>query len=361
MQESAGEAQPVAAKPHDGPPRQEWVDVAKGLGILLVVLGHTSRGVTSAGLAHDAGFLGQADRVIYAFHMPLFFWLSGLLATKRLHRPFASFLGTQLRSIAYPYLVWSCLQTTIQILLSSMTNNSLGWDALLRIPVDPPMQFWFLYALFVDALLYRALTGVLRPPAAAGLCILLGLASAWLPNATWSVAKTALHFLPFYAIGTLMLQVSSRSLASLARTPSLLLAVACFALMGVTLSLGLPSPGTVAKVFLLERGLAPGLLGSLGIVLLGHGLPAASRRVLGDWGKVSLQIYVAHTLASAATRIALARLGIDDLSLHLLLGTVAGMALPILLDRTLRKLDIGYVFSWPRRETSEGSPRAPSS
>lgn len=43
--------------------RLKWIDVLKGIGMYLVILGHThfaSRGV------------------IYAFHMPLFFLISGM-------------------------------------------------------------------------------------------------------------------------------------------------------------------------------------------------------------------------------------------------------------------------------------------
>ena len=47
-------------------PRIEWIDCAKGLGILLVILGHTW------GIPHWLYCL------IYSFHMPLFFLLSGL-------------------------------------------------------------------------------------------------------------------------------------------------------------------------------------------------------------------------------------------------------------------------------------------
>jgi fucose 4-O-acetylase-like acetyltransferase len=45
--------------------RIEWVDTAKGIGILLVILGHTI-------------LLPFISVPIYAFHMPLFFLLSGL-------------------------------------------------------------------------------------------------------------------------------------------------------------------------------------------------------------------------------------------------------------------------------------------
>ena len=45
--------------------RVEWIDLAKGLGMLLVILGHC---VCFGGIMHNA---------IFAFHMPLFFILSG--------------------------------------------------------------------------------------------------------------------------------------------------------------------------------------------------------------------------------------------------------------------------------------------
>lgn len=46
--------------------RVEWVDVAKGIGIILVVLGHNQ--------SPD-----YIIKFIYSFHMPLFFFLSGYL------------------------------------------------------------------------------------------------------------------------------------------------------------------------------------------------------------------------------------------------------------------------------------------
>ena len=44
--------------------RIKWVDIAKGIGIILVIVGHT------IALEYSAP--------IYTFHMPLFFFLSGL-------------------------------------------------------------------------------------------------------------------------------------------------------------------------------------------------------------------------------------------------------------------------------------------
>ena len=48
--------------------RNQWVDVAKGIAIILMVLGHTA-------------IPDSLSRFIYSFHMPLFFIASGMMTT----------------------------------------------------------------------------------------------------------------------------------------------------------------------------------------------------------------------------------------------------------------------------------------
>jgi fucose 4-O-acetylase-like acetyltransferase len=54
--------------------RDEWIDAAKGFGILLVVYGHVARGLHSAGIFHEHEIFKAIDNAVYAFHMPLFFF-----------------------------------------------------------------------------------------------------------------------------------------------------------------------------------------------------------------------------------------------------------------------------------------------
>lgn len=72
--------------------RIEWIDTAKGILIILVVLGHcrTNRIV---------------DMVINSFHMVAFFSLSGI--TFNANRPFGEFLRKKSKSLIVPYLVFS--------------------------------------------------------------------------------------------------------------------------------------------------------------------------------------------------------------------------------------------------------------
>ena len=43
-----------------------WLDIAKALGIVAIVLGHTIQG-------------GLVKKYVYSFHVPMFFFLKGLL------------------------------------------------------------------------------------------------------------------------------------------------------------------------------------------------------------------------------------------------------------------------------------------
>jgi acyltransferase len=90
-------AAPLAA-PGNAAQRTQWIDSAKGLGILLIFFGHVYSTVTPSALYV----------YIYAFHVPLFFFISGLTL-----RPGAGPLGSvvqkKLRTLIVPYLWYALL------------------------------------------------------------------------------------------------------------------------------------------------------------------------------------------------------------------------------------------------------------
>lgn len=74
--------------------RNATVDLARGIGIILIALGHNRL------VLQDQG---EAFRVIYSFHLPLFFFLTGLYLrdTDRL----AASVMTRFDSLLKPYFV----------------------------------------------------------------------------------------------------------------------------------------------------------------------------------------------------------------------------------------------------------------
>lgn len=110
--------------------RIEWIDVAKGLGLFLVVVGHA---MTTP--IRDASFLCYAIyTAIYFFHMPFMFYLSGRtfgMAEKR----YASmntgvFIGKKAKQLLVPYVVYGIIVYLIFALANSVPKlNQILEDA----------------------------------------------------------------------------------------------------------------------------------------------------------------------------------------------------------------------------------------
>lgn len=94
--------------------RVGWIDVAKGIGIILVIFGHT--------------FALSKIFVIYTFHMPLFFLISGLLAKTR-----NSFYDTFLKaskSILKPWCIFFLISLCVVCLIPSW-RDQLSWNKIM--------------------------------------------------------------------------------------------------------------------------------------------------------------------------------------------------------------------------------------
>src|SRR4051794_38320050 len=115
--------------------RDDWVDCAKAIGIVLVVYGHVARGLDSARLPIDEGWFELVDSIIYSFHMPLFFFLAGLFFHDSLtRRGRLGLIVNKVDTIVYPYIVWSLLQGFCEMALSSYTNGHVTVGEVLSFP-----------------------------------------------------------------------------------------------------------------------------------------------------------------------------------------------------------------------------------
>jgi len=72
--------------------RVAYVDIAKGIGIILVVMGHNDFALISP----------FAHKLIYSFHMPMFFFMSGMFFKPNV--PFWSFLRNRFNRVLKPFL-----------------------------------------------------------------------------------------------------------------------------------------------------------------------------------------------------------------------------------------------------------------
>ena len=55
-----------------------WLDFMKGIAIILVVVGHVLDGVFGQEMFQHSNWMRVLYNIIYSFHMPFFFMLSGI-------------------------------------------------------------------------------------------------------------------------------------------------------------------------------------------------------------------------------------------------------------------------------------------
>lgn len=180
--------------------RLVWVDIAKGIGIALVVAGHTD-------------IAPLATRCLSIFHMPLFFFLSGLLYQRR---PFARMVSRRARTLLVPYLIFSLIGFLLYngVIDRSSPDPGRYGRQLLGILYGTPdgsygllvFPLWFLPSLFLAHILFSLALLVSRGRRLRVVLIVSTLAAAGFLNsmtvrldAPWSAvaASVGVMFLAF--------------------------------------------------------------------------------------------------------------------------------------------------------------------
>ena len=320
--------------PHD-PTRQVWVDHARGIGIVLVVLGHVLGGLHKPGLFPNETLLHWIVYTLYTFHMPMFFLLAGLNARHSLRRGASSFLAGKVTTIAYPYVLWSLIQGSVIMMLAGAVNTPITAGDLAAIWYRPIGQFWFLYALMICHVVASIVT---RQAVMIGLAISGFVIFSWLHDPP-DLALTLHHF-AFYVIGRYAPDVVIRSpVRPLAGWLAWIGLVAAFA-AAVAIDgsqFGL-HPNSVTA-------LPATVLGVSAVILLSKLLDPRWHRWLAAIGTTSMTIYILHILAGSGMRIVMLKLHVPPWPwVYLIAGTAAGVLLPMLAHVTLRRLGLLNVF-----------------
>lgn len=141
--------------------RLDWADIARGIGIILVVFAHT----LVPKLRETYPSIKYIWIFIYNFHMPLFFFISGWLFEKGLDRYTnkGKFIADKARLLMLPYIMFSLfayavifVSMKIPALASVLSEGGYGSptfkDAALGILFyagHADQHLWFVYSLFI--------------------------------------------------------------------------------------------------------------------------------------------------------------------------------------------------------------------
>lgn len=175
--------------------RIQWIDIAKGIGISLVLIGHME-------------IANPLLVFIESFHMALFFFLSGFTFNGSVD--FKTFLGKKAKNLLLPYLSLGILYTPFVIATAGDSVNvietTIHWLKELLF-FQQEGHIWFVGALFWANVLYYFLNKFLSNPylklAVSAVCFALGYAyTNFVGTLPWSI-HIAFMALLFLCVGNL--------------------------------------------------------------------------------------------------------------------------------------------------------------
>jgi uncharacterized membrane protein YcfT len=320
------------------PARIDWVDYAKGICIVMVVMMHSVLGVELA--AGQTGFMHILVAFAKPFRMPDFFLISGLFLSVVIDRDWRTYLDRKVVHFAYFYVLWVTIQFGFKA-PSFAAESSWAHAGYLYLEslIEPFGTLWFIYLLPVFFVVTKATRKM--PPlmiwAVAALLEMAHIATGW--TVIDEFCARLVYFYSGYLFARHVFALSDRARAH----PFLALAgLALWALIngGVVVS-GFSEWPLVSLI--------SGLAGACAIVTLGTLLARAHwLNFLRFCGEHSIVIYLAFFLPMAVMRTLLLRTGlIADIGTISLIVTVAGVAGSVAIWRVALAVGANFLFERP--------------
>jgi fucose 4-O-acetylase-like acetyltransferase len=338
--------------------RTIWVDYAKGIGIILVALGHTILGEWDIAGGQELAFARWISNWIYAFHMPLFFFLSGLFAKSLIARTLYSFLLNRWQTILYPYVLWSLIIHGVRSYFGVILTPFAAFTAnFWRILYQPIGIFWFLHTLFLVSCLYYVasiqlsakLNHRLGLPFALSVT-LYGIYSTFPENLTWIPLRHSMGYFIYFCLGDIFQQTSQFSSLFVSEKMRRSFIFLGFLVISVSVSLDLWNPSLESPNIIVA------CTGIAAVIALSYELAEHSvLPILEMLGRFSLQIYVLHTaMSSVSVKIVQKITHSDSLLLATLVGTVSGLFVSLTIAQYCNKKGWNFVFSLrPNKDLSQ--------
>ena len=310
------------------------IDRAKGLAILLVVIGHL---IVGSHKPEGNAWFEQLVTIIYSFHMPFFMYLSGFVMLYTF-RPFDSKrayfdygLG-KFKRLAPGFFCFAIIILGGKILASQflhVDNQPPGLiQGVVDIIVTPGLSaakgLWFIYVLF-EFYLIAPLILYLFGGRPIGL-VVVGLAVYFLPSTSLFMLDGAFEYLIYFGIGATMAHIFSTVKHWLDKYRVILLVLFTVSLLLLEYS---PLVYPVNKLII-------GCLSIPAIHALIRMAPFSSSSMLLSWGMLSYAIYLMNTIAIGFAKGVLLRFVSWDGTNFLFVAPlllVAGFYGPILVKR----------------------------
>ncbi|GHC23407.1 membrane protein [Kushneria pakistanensis] len=282
--------------------RIDWIDAAKGVCILAVVLYHFNQMVLQQIDFGQTAIPTLWNLIITALkplRMPLFFLISGFLASRSIiSRGWGEIRTSRVANLLWVYVLWVGLYwlftesviepLDVDVVAAGAHPDSIGGFAAQLLVADTGL--WYLYALVLYFATCKLLQHLKHPAVLSiGLGVVLHLGSSlWLPPQWWNIGSL-LDYLFFFAIGCHLKPLIDRHYVQCDMRRLLITGALTLVALGIAWKLSaLEAPGVKLVLAL--------LMVSTTIDLFAWLTERFRMALLCDVGRRTLPIYVIHKL-----------------------------------------------------------------
>ena len=309
----------------------QWILICKGLATILVVFGHFNPSPSPL-------YWSELIRLIYAFHMPLFFVLSGYLFNANKYQ-YSELVKTKVRRLLYPFISIALIFFAIKFVagLFVTLSHPIDLHAVLVLLTDPMSSYmpllWFVYVLFLIFIMYPLLKRFIDSD-----LVLLSLFVVLntLAGGEYPVVGWVLHYIPYFLVGQILRNNTTIYESVSGKTWKKIITPAALFLMLYVVGkfLDLSAPYDYPFKF------SVALLGVIAAINLSFRMELSPNtqvyRALKLVGYYSMSIYLFHTLFESAVRIGFYQVfsGVDiTFELVAVVAIICGVLVPMGLER----------------------------
>ena len=333
--------------------RESWIDVCKGIAIILVVIGHVKTSYINSDLLNNAYVFNSIGTIIYSFHMPLFFLISGYLFSCSSKKKCSFDIFKICISYGIPYIAFSVVLWFSKIIFSNLVNDTFSVTDLLKILIFPLSYLWFLYALLIIEIAQTIVSKVSKSAASKfiiviALFILRFVLIIFISDNSYiydlGIVYAGKYYIYFvlgeYCISFLVLYLNKLSILRF----SLFITFVCFALYCFLI---LRCLNHILSNPIISFVLA--IIGSILMLFISRKINKC--KLLELIGKNTMPIYLFHGFIISACRIILQKLNVPLFLgfVPILICSCAGVFLSLFLYFIIHRIPVFDFFIYPKK------------
>jgi fucose 4-O-acetylase-like acetyltransferase len=310
--------------------RDESADILRGIGIILVVIGH----VFSYKDPLAQGTYTYAKEFIYLFHMPLFMFISGLVFFKKQHHVYeatstAVFIRQRANRLLVPFFGFMILVVLAKYIsgyfgkVDDPVDSLMGGllSALTNSENNPALSIWFLLVLFVYSLVTPYIFRFVR---SLDLLVLLSLVIYFChPPKLFYLDRIFEHYI-FFCVGSVF---ANSRVSEMKSFQSALTSILCLLMLCMTETT--------------EEYLLYGLVVSLALYVFFNYADGSWSYYIKFVGSYSMSIYLMNTLIIGFVKFLFQKIGlykVEYSSSIFIASCIIGVCMPILIVVLTRRI-----------------------